>query len=228
MELRIGSTNPAKIRQLALALEPCGVIVRGLTGTRGLPDVAEDHADAEGNARAKATAFAVALDGACLAMDASLFLPDLPADLQPGVNVRRLPGSLGRPGDDEVLAYYGDLCRRQGGKLAVHWVFGYAIGLTDGRCFSDTSSIRRSMVYPPCPERRPGYPLDSLQRDPRTRRRLAQLTGAQEAALWQHTIGVPLQTFVTTTVRRLTAAAEPGSGMPCTRVRTNCADDFGN
>ena len=41
MQLYIGSTNPAKVRQLAAALEPCGVRV-AVTGGLVLPQVVED------------------------------------------------------------------------------------------------------------------------------------------------------------------------------------------
>lgn len=39
-------------------------------------------------------------------MDAGLTLPGLPSDDQPGVHVRRLPGTTGRSTDNEVLDYH--------------------------------------------------------------------------------------------------------------------------
>ena len=202
MELHIGSSNPAKIRQLAAAVAPVGVMVAALDPAR-LPDVAEDAIDAIGNARAKAVAFARTSGRMCLAMDAALLLPDLGVDLQPGVNVRRIPGAAGRPTDDEVLRYYADLCAGRAGRLRAFWMFGFAIAVPDGPCFVDETTVQRMFMTPPSTHRRDGYPLDSLQQDPATGRYLAEFTGEAERELWRRTIGAPLQAFVARTVGRL-------------------------
>jgi inosine/xanthosine triphosphate pyrophosphatase family protein len=204
MELHIGSTNPAKIRQLAAAVAPAGATVTTLDPTT-LPEVAEDAIDAIGNARAKAVAFAHASGRTCLAMDAALLLPDLGADQQPGVNVRRIPGAVGRPTDDQVLRYYTDLCSARGGRLRAHWIFGFVIAVPDGPFFVDETAVQRTLMTPPSKRRRDGYPLDSLQRDPATGRYLAEFTGQAEQELWQRTIGAPLQAFVVRTLERLRA-----------------------
>jgi inosine/xanthosine triphosphate pyrophosphatase family protein len=193
MELWVGSTNPAKLRQLAAALGTAGVQVRGVSDPAVLPQVDEDCADALGNARKKAIAFAAALGRPCLAMDASLLLPDLsPAD-QPGVHVRRLPGAAHRPGDDEVLAHYTLLCEQNGGRLRARWVYGLAIGLPDGRSLDGTAVAERMLVAPPCAARQPGYPLDSLQQEPATGKYLAELSQDAAAAHQAQTIGAPLR-----------------------------------
>lgn len=202
MDIYVGSTNPAKVRQLSAALIPCGVQV-GVLPVSELPDVAEDRTDAVGNARQKAIAFSAITDGACLTMDASLLLPDLPEEAQPGVHVRRLPNRTHRPDDDEVLQYYSELCLRHGGRLRARWILGFAIALPDGRCFDEAATVERLLVAPPCVRRRRGYPLDSLQREPRTGTYLAELSSDEETALWQDSIGGPLQHFVVATLTEL-------------------------
>jgi hypothetical protein len=75
---RIATPDPAARGSVVRSLDP-----------GSLPEVDEDRGDAAGNAQAKATAFAAASGQTCLAMDAALALPELPASLQPGVHVRR-------------------------------------------------------------------------------------------------------------------------------------------
>lgn len=197
MELWAGSTNPAKIRQLAAALAPAGIGVRGVSDPAVLPQVTEDCPDALGNARKKAAAFAAALGLPCLAMDASLLLPDLPSADQPGVHVRRLPGTAHLPGDEEVLAHYTLLCERNGGRLRARWVYGLAIGLPDGRLLDGTAVAQRMLVAPACGSRQPGYPLDSLQQHPATGRYLAELSEHEAAAHQAETLGEPLRELAT-------------------------------
>jgi hypothetical protein len=186
VELRAGSTNPAKIRQLAAALAPAGIRVHGVSDLAVLPRVTEDCADALGNARKKAVAFAVALERPCLAMDASLLLPDLDLADQPGVHVRRLAGATHLPGDDEVLAYCTRLCEQRGGRLRGRWEYGFAIGMPDGRWLDAAGKADRMLVAPPCARRHPGYP-------PATGRYLAESSEQEAAAHQAETIGEPLR-----------------------------------
>jgi hypothetical protein len=68
-------------------------------------EIAEDHDSSVDNARLKAMACAAASGKTCLAMDAGLHLPDPVWAVAPGTRVRRIPGSTGRPSDDEVLEH---------------------------------------------------------------------------------------------------------------------------
>lgn len=215
MELWLCSTNPAKLRQLAAALGasgPAGVLLRAVTDPAVLPEVIEDRADALGNARKKAAAFAAATGRPCLAMDASLLLPGLPAAEQPGVNVRRLPGTAHRPDDDEVLAYYTRLTERNGGRLRACWVFGLAIGMPDGQVLDATAVTERMLVAPPCAARQPGYPLNSLQLDPATGRYLAELTEPEAAVLQAESMGGPLRDLAGRAVRAALPRWQTGPG----------------
>lgn len=186
----LGTANRTKVRQLAAAAHPFGVEIPTAIA---LPEVVEDGLTAVENARLKAAAYADVLRAPVLAMDASLALPDLPPDQQPGVMVRRVPGAAGRPTDDEVLAHYAALCGKNGGRLRAHWTFGFAIGLPDGTVLDTAAAVERTMVAPPCPQRRPGNPLDSLQVEPKAGRRLAQMGEGEIQVLWRDTFGAAVQ-----------------------------------
>jgi inosine/xanthosine triphosphate pyrophosphatase family protein len=97
MEICIGSTNPAKVRQMMAALAPCGIQITAPKQSIILPAVNEDAADAIGNARKKAIAFAAVLDKNCLAMDASLRLPQFPLQTFVLRTVKHLHNAMGRP-----------------------------------------------------------------------------------------------------------------------------------
>lgn len=189
-----------------------GLRLRVVADPASLPEVIEDCLDALGNARKKAAAFAAALRRPCLAMDASLLLPELPAAEQPGVHVRRLPGVAHRPADEEVLGYYTLLCQRNGGRLRARWVYGLAIGMPDGRLLDATAVAQRMLVAPPSATRHPGYPLDSLQQEPVTGRYLAELTEHEAAAHQAETIGGPLRELASR------AAAKPSQTAQATAM----------
>lgn len=202
MDLYIGTTNPAKITQLASALAPGGVVLQPLDPST-LPPVAEDT-DVVGNARAKATAFAAAASQPVLAMDVGLGFPDLADEYQPGTHVRRVPGVGGRPSDEQVLTHYSRLCAEHGGSIRAVWSYGFAIGLPDGRSFGAETAVERQMVTPASAEGRPGYPLDSLQKDPVTGRFISEYSGIDAQEMWHRTIGTPLLSFVSATMASIT------------------------
>jgi 8-oxo-dGTP diphosphatase len=161
MELHLGTTNPAKVAHFAEVLGP-HIKVRTMSS---VPEVVEEHDDPIDNARLKAMAFAAGAGKPCLAVDFGLHLPGLPGPWQPGTRVRRIPGSTGRPGDEEVLAFYAGLCRSHGGRLRAVWTLAFSIGYPEGRCVHRAVTVERVLATPPCERRTPGYPLDSLQRD---------------------------------------------------------------
>jgi inosine/xanthosine triphosphate pyrophosphatase family protein len=186
----LGTANRTKVRQLAAAAHPYGVEIPSAVA---LPEVVEDADTAEENARLKAAAYADVLRAPVLSMDASLLLAELSLDEQPGVRVRRIPGMAGRPTDEELLAHYTALCISHGGRLRARWTFGFAVGLPDGTLLSTTATVERAMVAPPCPQRRAGNPLDSLQVEPKAGRRLAQLGEGEIQVLWRDLFGATVQ-----------------------------------
>lgn len=72
--LVMGTTNPAKIAQVRDALAPADIQVEGVADKKLLPQVIEDGATVQENARKKATVYAKALGKTVFSMDNALFL----------------------------------------------------------------------------------------------------------------------------------------------------------
>jgi inosine/xanthosine triphosphate pyrophosphatase family protein len=194
MELHFGTTNPAKIKQMQLALRPLGITVLPLMVT---VEVNETGSTPVENASIKAAAMASVSGSRVLATDDALRFIGVGANEQPGVNVRRIPGYEARPTDEEMLDYYSALFTRHGGSVDGHWEFAAAVALPDGtvRTIVIETPARR-FVANPCKERVPGFPLASLQVDPATGMYLAQMSLEQTTEWWQRSIGELMREFL--------------------------------
>ena len=114
MRLIIGTTNEAKVKQIKGALLPLKFQVDGVKDKSVLPEVIEDGATAQDNARKKAVAYAKVLGATVLSMDNALFIDGLNEKEQPGINVRRINSRDDRSDDQELLNHYSSLIRRLG------------------------------------------------------------------------------------------------------------------
>ncbi len=90
--ITIGTTNPAKVAQIAGALAPIGIEVVGVVDKKLLPEVIEDGTTVQENARKKAVSYAKALSRRVFSMDNALYLDGLSPQDQPGIHVRRIGG----------------------------------------------------------------------------------------------------------------------------------------
>jgi 8-oxo-dGTP diphosphatase len=190
------TTNEAKVKQIAGALAPIGVEVVGITDKSLLPEVVEDGETAQENARKKALAYAKALGASVLSMDNALYFDELSADEQPGIHVRRINGSDGRPSDDELLEHYSRLVRRFGERTTGRWEFAVCFATPEGRTEETTIVSPRIFTSEASTKVVPGYPLESIQIDPDSGVYIAEMSQADQDAFWQKVIGAPLQTFV--------------------------------
>lgn len=197
MEIVIGTTNPAKVRQCELALRTTGLQVRSLSEELAHPpEVVEDGRDAEENAARKARVYSNLTGLAVLSLDYALAFDGLPADRQPGINVRRIPGVEERASDQELLDYYSTLFARHGGRLRGRWEAGAAVATPGGRLERTTIPVYRTFVAEPSAKRVEGYPLASLQlADGESY--ISDLSENEEEQLWQRVIGKPLHDLVT-------------------------------
>lgn len=208
MEIVIGTTNPAKLRQCRFALRPSSLRVRPLTELLDRPpQVPEDSLDAEENALRKARAYCGIVEMPVLSLDYALLFDDVPASLQPGVNVRRIPGVEGRPTDHAVLDYYSALVAGHGGRLRGRWAAGAAVATPAGRVERATIAVHRTFVAQPSRARVEGYPLASLQLAEEGRY-ISELSRREVEQLWERILGKPLRDLV---VRALEAPEVPGS-----------------
>lgn len=176
-----GSQNPAKVAVVALAVAPLGLIVRGLDGFADLPHVVESGETALDNARIKATIYAAAIGQAVFSIDSGLYIVGLPAAQQPGLHVRRIPGSKSRPTDEKLLAYYRNLSQRHGGKLPFYWEFALCRAEPDGTHVElvDRTPIRY-LIDTPSSIRHEGHPLDSITYDPEIDKVVAEMNEVEQ------------------------------------------------
>lgn len=195
--LVMGTTNQAKVEQIAGALRPIGVVVTGVKDKKCLPNVIEDGKTVQENARKKAIAYAKFLNQRVFSMDNALYLKGLlPAD-QPGIHVRRIDGQE-RSSDEELLEHYQKIIENLGGRVDGHWEFGVCVADPDGSFWETTIHSPRIFVSKRSVSVVPGYPLESLQVDSQNGSYLSEITKEERDLFWQRTIGEELSAFIRT------------------------------
>lgn len=195
-KLVIGTTNEAKVKQISGALSPLGIEITGVASKELLPQVVEDGQTALENARKKAIAYAKALSQTVLSMDNALYIEGLAKDDQPGLNVRRIPDSVGRPTDDELLIYYSKLISKLGEKVRGHWEFGICVSDPAGKVWETTIVSPRIFVSRASEKSIPGYPLESIQIEPESKKYISEMSPAEQDTFWQKNIGTELCRFI--------------------------------
>jgi inosine/xanthosine triphosphate pyrophosphatase family protein len=196
-KILMATTNQAKIDQIGGALDAIGVTVIGVANKNLLPEVAEDGETALENARIKAQIYAKALGRVVLSMDNTLFFDRLIGDpRQPGMNVRRIPGFMGKPTDEQMIEYYSQLVEELGGSAQARWEYGICIASPDEIVGEVVLGYKTTFVSQPSKNMIAGYPLESLQRDEESGKYRSEMTKEELAQLWQRKIGKPLSDFV--------------------------------
>lgn len=125
-------------------------------------NVEENGKDAIENALIKARAYNDATHLPVLAMDDTLYIDNIPEELQPGMYVRRVNGK--RLNDEEMIEYYSNLANKYGkdGKLTGRWIYGMAL-IKDNEEFTYSWSKEDFyIVDKPSNIVNPGYPLNSV------------------------------------------------------------------
>lgn len=193
--ITMGTTNQAKIAQIAGALSLIGVEVKGVQDKSLLPEVVEDGTTVTENARKKAIAYAQALGTMVLSMDNALYLDGLPSEDQPGIHVRRINGET-RSSDDELLEQYQQVIQSLGGRISGHWDFGVCVAEPGGRVWETVITSHRIFVGERSQKMIPGYPIESLQIDPETGGYISEMSETEKAEFWRRTIGSELCRFI--------------------------------
>lgn len=195
-ELLFGTTNEAKIKQVRGALAPSGIKVDGVKDKSVLPEVIEDGKTALENARKKSLAYAKALGRTVFSMDNALYLEGLGQENQPGLNVRRINGTTERPTDQQMLDYYSVLIGKLGGRVNGYWEFGICIANSEGDCRETVIKSPRVFVSTPSQKMVEGYPLESIQIEPKSGKYISEMSQVEQDVFWQKAIGKPLLEFV--------------------------------
>jgi inosine/xanthosine triphosphate pyrophosphatase family protein len=163
-QLLLGTTNPGRVSILRSALAPLPQVL-SLADLGIAIDVKEDGAWPEENAEKKARAYWAVSGLPTLATDGALHIKGLPAERQPGVFLRRIPGVAGAT-DEEVLDYYERQLERLGGEGVATWSVGMALAISGGRIVTGRFSIERLMRAGRRGRLVAGVPLDCLMLDP--------------------------------------------------------------
>lgn len=174
MEILFATTNPAKIKKYASKLQDKGINVLTLKDIDLNLKVEETGKDAIENAYLKAKAYFDATGIISIGMDNNLYIEELPEEKQPGTYVRRVYGK--ELTDEEMIQYYTNLVKENGGKLTAKWVYGMVI--YNGKETKQYTWAKEHFYFvgKPCEKRTPGYPLDSISIMPEYNKYFVELT----------------------------------------------------
>ena len=157
MQILFATTNQAKIKNYAMKLKEKGYEIVTLKDLNITKDIEETGKTPKENAQIKANFYHEISKLPTIALDDALYLDNVPEELQPKTNVRRVNGK--RLTDTEMIDHYTKLVDKYGrdGKLYGYFLKGIAI-VTDEhietfevkapRCFSSKASSNITEGYP--------------------------------------------------------------------------------
>ncbi len=195
-QLIIGTKNQAKFNQIKGVLSSLNIEIMGLPTGIDLPEVIEDRATAQENARKKAIFYSQFLKKAVLSIDNALYIEGLSLDKQPGINVRRIKGRTDRPSDKELLSYYQKIFRPLGNRINGHWEVAICVAHPNGQLKETTIVSPRIFTNKKSEKITKGYPLESLQIDPKSGKYISEMDQQEQNVFWKKIIGSPLKIFV--------------------------------
>ena len=174
LKVLFATNNPAKVLKYKEPLEKHGIELITLKDLKIKLDIKETGKNSIENAYIKAKSYYDATSIPTIGMDNSLFIEELPEDKQPVTYVRRVNGK--ELTDDEMIEYYTNLVKENGGRLTAKWVYGMVVCSSHGSSEFSWSKDHFYFVEEPCEKRNPGYPLDSISIVPQFNKYLVELT----------------------------------------------------
>lgn len=174
MKVLFATTNPAKVKKYKNLLKEKGVELITIKDLDFKLTIDENGKDAIENAYIKAKTYYDRTKIPTIGMDNNLFIEELPEEKQPGTHVRRINGK--ELNDEEMIEYYTNLVKENGGKLTAKWVYGIVIYSRKGVNKFTWSKDHFYLVDKPCEKQNPGYPLDSITIVPEFNKYLVELT----------------------------------------------------
>ena len=178
MKVLFATTNPAKVKKYADKLAEKNVELLTIKDLNLNLEINENGKNAIENAKIKAKAYYEETGITTIGMDNTLFIEELPDEKQPGTHVRRVNGK--ELTDEEMIEYYTNLVRENGGKLTAKWVYGMAICNGKETKTHTWSKDHFYFVDKPSEQRNPGYPLDSISIIPEFNKYLVELTDEEK------------------------------------------------
>lgn len=174
MKVLFATTNPAKIKKYYDGLLKQGIELITIKDIDINIKVDENGNTAIENACIKAKTYYDLTGIPTIGMDNNLFIDDLPEEKQPGTYVRRVNGK--ELSDEEMIEYYTNLVKQQGGKVSAKWVYGMAIYSKNGVKTYTWNKEDFYLLDTPSKNRNPGYPLDSIALIPKYNKYLVDLS----------------------------------------------------
>lgn len=174
MKVLFATTNPAKVKKYKDLLAEKGIELITIKDLDYKLPIDENGKNAIENAYIKAKTYYDKTKMPTIGMDNNLFIEELPEERQPGTHVRRINGK--ELNDEEMIEYYTNLVKENGGKLTAKWVYGMVICSDKGVNKFSWSKDHFYFVNKPCEKRNPGYPLDSMTIVPEFNKYLVELT----------------------------------------------------
>lgn len=164
-QLLFATTNQSKAKRFSKGLIKNNIEVVSLKDINIELDINENGSTAIENALIKVRECYKKTKMACIGMDDSLYLENVPQLEQPGLYVRRIKGKT--LSDSEMLDYYINLVKKYGknGKLNCKWIYGLAVINKDGKENTYTwCKDNFYMVDKISNIINPGYPLNSISK----------------------------------------------------------------
>ena len=164
LKLLYGTGNPAKLSSMKQALAPVGIELIGLKDMQtAAPDVDESGSSPLENARIKALAYFKHYGVPVFSCDSGLYFNNVPDEIQPGVNVRRVGGK--NLTDEEMTGYYSSLAAKYG-RLTARYKNAVCLVLSDGHIIESMDESLWGepfyIVEKPHEKRVEGFPLDRI------------------------------------------------------------------
>lgn len=181
MKLLYATGNSAKIEAMRRRIAVLGIEIYGLEKLdMKLPQVPETGKSPLENAIQKAKAYFAAFRVPLFSCDSGLYFDNVPEEVQPGVNVRRVNGK--RLSDEQMQAYYMGLAKKYG-DLTARYKNAICLVLDENHVYSAMEKSMESepflMTSKPHPKRNPGFPLDSISIDIQTGKYYYDLQGSR-------------------------------------------------
>lgn len=177
------TSNPTKAQRFSVGLLKKEIEVLTLKDFGIILDVEENGSSATENALLKARECYQKLKMPTIAMDDTLYLEGVPAEIQPGLFVRRVNGK--RLTDKEMLDYYTNLVKKYGtdGKIEAKWIYGLAV-INEGQEYTYSWSKNNFLlVDTPSSQINPGYPLNSISVNKQLNKYFTDLTAEDQALI---------------------------------------------
>lgn len=168
--------NIAKVKRFKDKLLDKGIELLSLKDLNISLNVEENGASAIENALIKARACKKEVDMPVMAMDDSLYLENVPENLQPGLFVRRVNGKSLT--DEEMIEHYSNLVKDYGvdGAIVARWIYGLAIIKENTETTYTWSKNDFLLVDTPSKVVNPGYPLNSISKNIKLDKYFSEIT----------------------------------------------------